>query len=99
MIGPTTRGKARLDGFERFRQAIDLRNQTIELRDNDGKSATVLGRSLDGIPITAADVCFVFTVHRNGQSPSAVNPFPFSEEAIEKLVYPGSLPHFSVKPQ
>jgi hypothetical protein len=87
VIGPTTRGKASLDGFERFRQAIDLRNQTIELRDTDGKSAAVLGRSLDGIPITAADVCFVFTVHRNGQTPSAENPFPFSEEAIEKLVY------------
>jgi hypothetical protein len=87
VIGPTTRGKARLDGFERFRQAIDLRNQTIELRDNDGKSAWVMGRSLDGIPITAADVCFVFTVYRNGQTPSVDNPFPFSEEAVEKLVY------------
>jgi hypothetical protein len=87
VIGPTTRGKAKLDGFERFRQAIDLRNQTIELRDNDGKSAAVTGRSLDGIPITAADVCFVFTVHRNGQTPSVDNPFPFSEEAVEKLVY------------
>jgi hypothetical protein len=87
VIGPTTGGKASLDGFERFRQAIDLRNQTIELRDNDGKSAAVLSRSLDGIPITAADVCFVFTVHRNGQTPTTETPYPFAADAIEKLVY------------
>jgi hypothetical protein len=87
VIGPTTRGKASLDGFERFRQAIDLRPQTIELRDNGGRSASVSGRSLDGIPITATDVCFVFTVHRNGQVPTASNPFPFLKEAVEKLVY------------
>jgi hypothetical protein len=90
VIGPTGRepgGKASLDGFERFRQAIDLRNQTIELLDNDGKSAAVQGRSLDGVPITATDVCFVFTVHRNGQAPSADMPFPFDKEAVEKLVY------------
>ncbi len=87
VIGPTTRGRASLDGFERFRQAIDLRPQTIELRDNDGKSASISGRSLDGIPIAATDVCFVFSVHRNGQIPSASNPFPFEREAVEKLVY------------
>jgi hypothetical protein len=90
VIGPTGKesgGKARLDGFERFRQAIDLRSQSIELRDNDGRSAAVQGRSLDGIPITATDVCFVFTVHRNGQTPSADNPYPFTKDAIERLVY------------
>lgn len=90
VIGPTGKepgGKASLDGFERFRQAIDLRNQTIELRDSDGKSAWVLGRSLDGIPVTAADVCFVFTVHRNGEVPTENTPFPFDRDAIEKLVY------------
>ena len=90
VIGPTGKlpgGKASLDGFERFRQAFDLRNQTIELRENDGRSAWVKGLSLDGIPITATDVCFVFTVHRNGQTPSTSNPFPFAEDAIEKLVY------------
>jgi hypothetical protein len=90
VIGPTGKeagGKASLDGFERFRQSIDLRNQTIELRDTEGRSATVLGRSSDGIPITASDVCFVFTVHRNGQTPSTDLPYPFDKDAIEKLVY------------
>ena len=87
VIGPTTRGKASLDGFERFRQAIDLRNHSIELRDNDGRSASVSGRSLDGIPITATDVCFVFSVHRDGMAPTAQNPYPFRLEAIEPLVY------------
>jgi hypothetical protein len=90
VIGPTgkeTGGKARLDGFERFRQAIDLRPHVIELRGEDGKSAEIQGHSLDGIPITATDVCFVFSVHRNGQTQSVTNPYPFRLEAIEPLVY------------
>lgn len=90
VIGPTGRepgGKARLDGFERFRQAIDLRDHFIELRDDDGKSAVVGGRSLDGVPITASDVRFMFSVHRDGQKPTTANPYPFSRKAIEQLIY------------
>lgn len=90
VIGPTgteVGGKARLDGFERFRQAIDLRDHFITLRDEDGKSGVVRGRSLDGIPITATDVRFMFSVHRGGQKPTTLNPYPFSKNAIEQLIY------------
>jgi hypothetical protein len=90
VIGPTGKepgGRARLDGFERFRQAIDLRDHFIELRDEDGKSSVVKSRSLDGIPITASDVRFMFSVHRDGQKPTLENPYPFSKRAVEQLIY------------
>lgn len=90
VIGPTARepgGRAQLHGFERFRQAIDLRDHFVELRDEEGKSAVVMGRSLDGIPITATDVNFVFSVHRAGQKSTTAQPYPFSPKAVELLVY------------
>lgn len=90
IIGPTGKepgGKATLDGFERFRQAIDLRDHYIELRDQNDKASSVKSRSRDGIPVTATDVRFMFSVHRDGQKSDDKNPYPFSREAVEKLVY------------
>ena len=90
IIGPTGKekgGKATLDGFERFRQAVDIRDHYIDLRDQDDKSPSVKSRSLDGIPITATDVRLMFSVHRNGKKPSTEEPYPFNEKAIEQLVY------------
>jgi hypothetical protein len=80
VIGPTVKGKATLEGFERFRQAIDLRDQFTD-------QMVVKSRSLDGIPVTAKDVRLLFSVARGDQDSSAINPHPFSEEAIKKLVY------------
>jgi len=90
IIGPTGKergGRATLEGFERFRQAIDLRDHFIELRDQDDKSPSVKSRSLDGIPITATDVRLMFSVHRDGKRSDIERPYPFSEKAIERLVY------------
>lgn len=90
IIGPTAkepRARATLDGFERFRQAIDTRDQYVELRDQDTKSQSVKSRSLDGIPITATDVRLMFSVYRGGIKPSAENPYPFSKESIEQIIY------------
>jgi len=90
IIGPTAkepRARATLDGFERFRQAIDTRDQYVELRDQDTKSQSVKSRSLDGIPITATDVRLNFSVYRGGIKPSTENPYPFSKESIEQLIF------------
>lgn len=90
VIGPTGKepgGKATLEGFERFRQAIDLRDHFIELRDQDSKSSAVKSRSLDGVPIAATDVRFMFSVHRDGGRSNTENPYPFSGKAIEQLIY------------
>lgn len=67
VIGPTARepgGKATIEGFERFREAIDIRDHHIYLRDQDDRSPSVKGRSRDGIPVTATDVRLIFSVLR-----------------------------------
>lgn len=90
VIGPTAKepgGRATLGGFERFRQAIDIRDHYVELRDQDPRSQSVKSRSLDGIPITATDVRLMFSVYRGGQKPSDQTPYPFSKEAIEQIIY------------
>ena len=94
VIGPTGKeagGKATIAGFERFRQALDIRDQHVELRDQDNKSESVKGRSRDGIPITATDVRLMFSIYRGENSkPSAEFPYPFAKEAIEHIVYKSS---------
>jgi hypothetical protein len=80
VIGPTVKGKATLEGFERFRQAIDLRDQYTDPLE-------VKSRSLDGIRVSASDVRLVFSVWRDNKEPSAESPHPFSEKAIQALVY------------
>jgi hypothetical protein len=84
VIGPTTKesySRASLEGFERFRQAIDTRDQYMDLHDQ------VKSRSLDGINVRAADVRLMFSIYRGGVKPSAENPYPFSKEAVEQVIY------------
>jgi hypothetical protein len=77
VIGPTARepgGKATIEGFERFREAIDLRDQFIDLRDQDDRSPSVRSRSRDGIPVTATDVRLMFSVYRTPDRQAEVKP-------------------------
>ena len=91
VIGPTGKepgGRATIDGFERFRQAIDIREHHVELRDQDSKSPSVKSRSRDGIPITATDVRLMFSIYRGENAKSSPeSPYPFSKEAVERIVY------------
>jgi len=88
VIGP---GAAILDGFERFRQAVDIRDHYVDLRDQDPKSQSVKSRSRDGIPITATDVRLMFSIYRGeGARPSAALPYPFSKEAVAQIIYKSS---------
>lgn len=90
IIGPTgglPGGTAILEGFERFRQALDIRNHHVDLRDKDEWKA-VFGRSLDGIPVKATDVRLMFSIFRGeNRETSAENPYPFSKQAVEQIVY------------
>jgi hypothetical protein len=91
VIGPTggePGGSAMLDGFERFRHALDIRDHHVELRDQDERSKAVRSRSRDGIPVRATDVRLVFSIFRgDAPRPSPENPYPFSREAVEQIVY------------
>lgn len=91
VIGPTGNepgGKATLDGFERFRQAADLHDHFIELRDLNGDFSEIKSRSLDGIPVSTIDVRFMFSVLREDAKKDKNPPlYSFNEKAIEALVY------------
>ncbi|MGE5249829.1 MAG: hypothetical protein ACM3QS_06390 [Bacteroidota bacterium] len=87
VIGPTINGPVRLDGFERFRSAIDLRDQHIDLREQEDRE--IASRSQDGIPISAIDVSMRFSVWRGTEKQRTLRePNPFKDDqVIEDLVY------------
>jgi hypothetical protein len=97
LIGPTGKepgGRATIEGFERLRHALDIRDHHITLRDqlsaHDQNKWTkaVKSRSRDGIPIKATDVHLMFSIHRgNNLTPSMEYPYPFSKESVEQIVY------------
>lgn len=79
VIGPTVERRVLLEGFERLRKVIDLRDHKEEF--------DVRGRSQDGIRLTAKDVQVVYSVFRGHQQPTYECPYPFDPKAIERLVY------------
>ena len=89
VISPTVHPRAReslprddfavLDGFERLRSAIDLRDHFEEMRVNS--------RTRDGIRINAEDVRVIYSVYRDNREPTLSTPYPFVEEAVKTLIY------------
>jgi hypothetical protein len=74
-----------IDGFERLREVIDLRNQMTLANE-----LQVEGRTRDGIRIMAKNVRVVFSVLRDvsgGASSTATNPYTYQEEALKSLVF------------
>lgn len=83
VIGPTTKewhGSALIEGFERIRQGVDLRD-VIQKQE-------ITTRSRDGIPVTAKDIQYSYSLYR-GLKPvkSPQTPFPFDKNAVLNLVY------------
>jgi hypothetical protein len=74
-----------LSGFERFRWAIDLRDQFLDLSERDKSS--VSNRSLDGIRIKATDVRLLYRLHRGNLSVTLKQPYPYVKDAVLSLVY------------
>lgn len=70
VVGPEE-GIVLLDGFERLRAAIDLRDQFMDSQD-------VETRTKDGIEVTAKDVKAVFSIHRGRKSSYTVHNIPRS---------------------
>jgi hypothetical protein len=81
-----------LDGFERFREAVDLRDHFIG--NPSGEPLTIRGLSLDGFPISAADVRAVYSVRRSRDgrkpTPSREMPYPYTRQGILDLIYQSS---------
>lgn len=79
VVGPTTRRLELLDGFERLRRIVSLREHQMTL--------SVSARSRDGIPVEVNDVQLLFSIYRGGRQPTEKTPFPFYPPALEQLVY------------
>lgn len=73
------RAMSQLDGFERLRKIIDLRDQTI--------SFSVEARTSDGIQVTVKDVQMIFSVWRGVEQASLGRPYPVRRQAIYWLTY------------
>ncbi len=74
-----------IDGFERLREVIDLRNQ-VSLANE----LSVEGRTRDGIRIIAQNIRIEFSVLRDaaaGAGGDASKPFTYDENAIKNLVF------------
>jgi len=80
VIGPTVDGMVTLEGFERLRQAIHLRDQYPDPLEVDS-------RSLDGIPVSSVDVRMFFSIWRENGKATIQRPYPFSQRAVEALTY------------
>ncbi len=92
VIGPTGNEKKHqviIEGFERFREAFNLREFFVELRDMGEKFKSVTSRSKDGIPVSATDVRFAFSIDRKEEDGKAKTDLPYSytDEAVTTLVY------------
>jgi len=78
VYGPASRRF--LHGFERLRDVVDLRDQ---LRRVDESRAV----TRDGVEVLARDAQMVFRVHSGNQPRNLSDPYPYTDEAIRRLVY------------
>jgi hypothetical protein len=69
-----------LDGFERLRDVVDL-------RDRHSKLDEVRAVTRDGIEVYARDAQMVFRVFSGGQERNLTDPYPFDQSGIRRLVY------------
>ena len=76
----TPRANYVIRGFERLRDVVDL-------RDRIAKVDRIRAETLDGIVVVAQDAQMVFRVFGGEQERSLSNPYPFTEEAIRRIVY------------
>ncbi len=79
VLGPTIKRLHSLEGFERIRRIVSLRDHQTSL--------SITARSRDGIPIHIDDVQILFAIYRGNRQPDREHPFPFEPEALRRLVY------------
>lgn len=78
VYGPQRRRFIR--GFERLRDIVDLRDQLRQV-------PSVRAMTADGIEIQARDVQMVFRVYGGEQERNLQAPYPYTDEAVRRLVY------------
>ncbi len=78
VLGPSQR-PALLDGFERLRAVLHLKEQVLTLN--------LWARSRDGIRVRVEGARLVYSLLRSKSEPSLQQPYPFDEKAALSLVY------------
>jgi hypothetical protein len=73
-----------IEGFERLRQGVDLRDYPT--------SQEVFARSREGIPVNAKDIQYTYSILRGSAAPTAEMPYPFDASAVERLFYGATQP-------
>jgi hypothetical protein len=76
----TPRANYIIRGFERLRDVVDLRDRIARVNQ-------IRAETLDGIVVVAQDAQMVFRVFGGEQERSLSNPYPFTEDAIRRIVY------------
>jgi hypothetical protein len=69
-----------VEGFTRLKQVIDLRDQLRKLDE-------IRAVTRDGIEVHARDAQMVFRIYSGDRARSREDPYPFSEDAIRRLVF------------
>ena len=73
-------GRRFIEGFDRLRDVVDLRDQLGQLDEVQAVTA-------DGVVVQARDVQMVFRVFGGGRARTLQSPYPYAEEGIRRLVY------------
>lgn len=79
IVSPTATAPYILEGFERLRTVIDLRDQTTNFSINS--------RTRDGIKVEIKDIRLIFSVFRDNISRTLTRPYPFNKEGLNWLIY------------
>jgi hypothetical protein len=79
ICGPTINENVFLEGFERIRKIIDLRDHTTSFNINS--------RTRDGIRMSISDIRLLFSVYRDDSFTTITNPYTYKEESLYWLVY------------
>ena len=69
-----------IEGFERLRDVVDL-------RDRLAKVDLIRAETAEGVRIYARDAQMLFRICAGEQERSLANPYPYTEEAVRRLVY------------
>lgn len=69
-----------LDGFERLRDVVDLRDQSQRVDE-------IHTLTRDGVDVFARDAQMMFRVYGGGRTRALEDPYPYVDEAVRRLVY------------
>jgi hypothetical protein len=95
VIGPTTGpggdGAETLEGFERLRKKVDLRDHVVTIQSpiqgHTQSGYPIKARTRDGLRVQVEGVKVIFSVDRDDLPATLETPYPFDPDALVKITY------------